>query len=59
MKEGFVKNINGVFKVGSFLKDTFKNVAETVVKSVSKDNKNDKNDKKWFSSLNYQFLVTS
>ncbi len=59
MKEGFVKNINGVFKVGSFLKDTLKNVAETVVKSVSKDNKNDKNNKKWFSSLNYQFLVTS
>ena len=58
MKEGFVKNINGVFKVGSFLKDTLKNVAETVVKSVSKDNKNDKNNKKWFSSLNYQFLVT-
>jgi hypothetical protein len=26
---------------------------------VSKDNKNDKNNKKWFSSLNYQFLVTS
>jgi hypothetical protein len=25
---------------------------------VSKDNKNDKNNKKWFSSLNYQFLVT-
>jgi hypothetical protein len=46
MKEGFVKNINGVFKVGSFLKDTLKNVAETVVKSVSKDNKNDKNNKK-------------
>jgi hypothetical protein len=47
MKEGFVKNINGMFKVGSFLKDTLKNVAETVAKSVSKDDdKNDKNKKK-------------
>lgn len=46
MKEGFVKNINGMFKVGSFLKDTLKNVAETVAKSVSKDDKNEKNKKK-------------
>lgn len=45
MKEGFVKNINGIFKVGSFLKDTLKNVADTVVKNIGKESKDDKNDK--------------
>ncbi len=42
LKEGFVKNVEGFIKVGDFLKDTFKNVKDSIMSG-----KNDKNKKKW------------
>lgn len=41
-----MNNVHGFIKVGDFLKDTLKNVKDTIVKSVNKDDKN-KNKKKW------------
>ncbi len=41
LKEGFVKNVEGFIKVGDFLKDTFKNVKDSIMSA-----KNDKNNKK-------------